>query len=63
MNKDVRALKDASENLNTQKSTSRRILTSILFKNSQLKAKCDSFQGAELSIDNQFDKLAQNHRL
>ena len=35
MNEDVRAFKDALENLNTQKITSRRILTGILFKNSE----------------------------
>ena len=41
LNEDVRALKDAFENLNTPKSTSRRILTGILskyFENSELKA-------------------------
>ena len=32
---DVRALKDALENLNTRHSTSRRILTGILSKNSE----------------------------
>ena len=32
MNEDVRALKDALENLNTQKSTSTRILSSVLWK-------------------------------
>ena len=32
MNEDVRALKDALENLNTQKSTSRGILSSIFSK-------------------------------
>ena len=32
---DVRALKDALENLNTRKSTSRRTLTGILSKNSE----------------------------
>jgi len=37
MNEDVRAEKDALENLNTRKSTSRRILTGILSKNSELK--------------------------
>ena len=37
MNEDVRAQKDALEKLNTQKSTSRRILTGILLKNSELK--------------------------
>ena len=35
MNEDVRAFKDALENLNTQKITSRRILTGILLKNSE----------------------------
>ena len=35
VNEDVRAQKDALENLNTQKSTSKRILTSILTKNSE----------------------------
>ena len=34
MNEDVRALKDALENLNSQMSTSRRILSGILLKNS-----------------------------
>ena len=34
-----RALKDALENLNTGNSTSRRILTGILSKNSELEAK------------------------
>ena len=37
MNEDVRAQKDALENLNTRKSTSRRIVTGILSKNSELK--------------------------
>ena len=40
VNEDVRAQKDALENLNTRKSTSRRILTGILsknFENSELK--------------------------
>ena len=32
MNEDVRALKDTLENLNTQKSTSTRILSSVLWK-------------------------------
>ena len=32
MNEDERALKDALENLNTQKSTSTRILSSVLWK-------------------------------
>ena len=35
MNEDVMALKDALENLNTLKSTSRRILAGILSKNSE----------------------------
>ena len=35
MNEDVRPQKDALENLNTRKSTSRRILTGILSKNSK----------------------------
>ena len=34
-NKDVRALKDALENLNTRNSTSKRIPTGILSKNSE----------------------------
>ena len=37
MNEDVGELKDALGNLNTRKSTSRRILTGILSKNSELK--------------------------
>ena len=32
---DIRALKDDLENLNTQKSTSRRILSGMLLKNSE----------------------------
>ena len=35
MNEDVRALKDALENLNTPMSTTRRILSGILSKNSE----------------------------
>ena len=35
VNGDNRALKDALKNLNTRKSTSRRILTGILSKNSK----------------------------
>ena len=60
-----RALKDALENLNTGNSTSRRILTGILSKNSELEAKFNiwSFQCAEFSIDNQFDKFIPNQRL
>ena len=36
MSADVGVLKDASENLKTGKSTSRRVLTGILPKNSEL---------------------------
>ena len=36
MNEDARTLKDALENLNTGKSTSGRVLTGILPKNSEL---------------------------
>jgi len=42
VNEDVRAQKDALENLNTRKSTSSRVLTGILsnnFENSELKPK------------------------
>ena len=35
MNEDVRTLKDAIENLNTGKNASKRILSGILFKNSE----------------------------
>ena len=35
MNEDVRALKDAIENLNTGKNASKRILSGILLKNSE----------------------------
>ena len=35
INKDVRALEDALENLNSRKSTSRRILTGILSRHSE----------------------------
>ena len=44
MNEDVRAFKDALENLNTRKSTLWRILTGILLKhseNSDLLDRCD----------------------
>ena len=56
MNKDVRALRDDLENLNTRKRTSRRILSGILSKNSQtheLNPKCRlySFQCMQFSID------------
>ena len=37
MNEDARVWKDALENLNTRKSTSRRILTGVLSKHSELK--------------------------
>ena len=56
MNEDIKALKDASENLNTQKSTSRRILSGILsknFENSKLKPKFKllTFQCMKFLID------------
>ena len=56
MNEDVKALKDALESLNTQKSTSRRILSGILSKtseNSKLKPKFKllSFQCTKFLID------------
>ena len=35
MNEGIRTFKDALENLNTRKSTARRILTRILSKNSE----------------------------
>ena len=47
MNEDVRAQKDALENLNTRKSTSRRILTGILSKNSELKPNLSSKRSRE----------------
>ena len=55
-NEDIKALKDASENLNTQKSTSRRILSGILsknFENSKLKLKFKllTFQCVKFLID------------
>ena len=58
-NEDVRVLKDALENLNTRKSTSRRILPRILSKHSE------NFQCVlvKFLIDNQFDKHAKNLRL
>ena len=42
MNEDVRELKDTLGNLNTRKNTSRRILTGILSKNSELKPNLSS---------------------
>ena len=42
MNEDVRAEKDALENLNRRKSTSRRILTGILSKNSEVQPNLSS---------------------
>ena len=56
MNEDIKALKDASENLNTQKSTSRTILSGILsknFENSKLKPKFKllTFQCMKFLID------------
>ena len=44
---DVRAQKDTLENLNTRKSTSRRILTGILSKNSELKPNLSSKRSRE----------------
>ena len=44
---DVRAQKDALENLNTRKSTSRRIITDILSKNSELKPDLSSINVRE----------------
>ena len=49
MNEDVRAQKDALENLNTRKSTSRRILTGILSKNSELKPNLSAKRSRECS--------------
>ena len=56
MSEDVKALKDALENLNTQKSASRRILSGILSKNSENsklkpKFKLLSFQCTKFLID------------
>ena len=67
MNEDVRAQKDALENLNTRKSTSRRILTGILSKNSELKPNLSS-KGSrhgvqEFSIDTIQDKHVKNPKL
>ena len=47
MNEDVRAQKDALENLNTRKSTSRKIPTGILSKNSELKPNLSSKSSRE----------------
>ena len=47
MNEDVKAEKDALENLNTRKSTSRRIITDILSKNSELKPDLSSINVRE----------------
>ena len=44
---DVRAQKDALENLNTRKSTSRRIITDILSKNSERKPNLSSINVRE----------------
>ena len=56
MSEEVKALKDALENLNTQKSASRRILSGILSKNSENsklkpKFKLLSFQCTKFLID------------
>ena len=55
-NKDVRALKDALENLNTRKGTSKRNISGILSKHSENyelrpKFKLQTFQREEFSID------------
>ena len=47
MNEDARAQKDALKNLNTRKSTSRRILTGILLKNFELKPNLSSKRSRE----------------
>ena len=59
MNEDVRVLKDALENLNTRKSTSRRIQPCILSKHSE-NLQCVR---VKFLIDNQFDKHAKNLRM
>ena len=53
MNEDVRTKKDTLENLNTQKSTSRRILTGILLKKfwTYAKFKLQTFERGEFSIN------------
>ena len=57
MNEDARAQKDALENLKTRKSTSRRILTGILSKNSELKPNLSSKRSrVEFLIDTIQDK-------
>ena len=60
---DVRALKDASENLNTRNSTSRRILTGILSKNSEnseLKPYLNSKLLRACVILDRYDKARKN---
>ena len=59
MNEDVRALKDALEDLKARKSTIGRILPCILSKHSE------NFQCVRVKFlfDNQFDKHAKNLRL
>ena len=59
MNEDVRAQKDALENLNTKKSTSKRILTGILSKNAELKQNLRS--KVEFLIDTIQDKHVKIH--
>ena len=65
MNEDVRVQTDALENLNTGKSTSRRIQTGILSKNSELKPNLSSKRSRvqEFSIDTIQDKQVKNPRL
>ena len=64
MNEDVKVEKDALENLNTRKSTSRMILTGILSKNSELKPNLSSKRSRvqEFSIDTIQDKHVKNPR-
>ena len=59
-NEDIRAFKDALENLDTRKSTPRKILTGILLKNSEnsevkpnlsCKLLTQSYSSVEFSID------------
>ena len=51
---DVRAQKDTLENLNTRKSTSRRILTGFLSKNSELKPNLSSKRLRECRSSEEF---------
>ena len=55
MNEDVRTQKDALENLNTRKSTSRRILTGIFSKNSELKPNLSSNNRESAGVLDRYD--------